>query len=81
MVTLQIEMDVELYGLCELEKAREAAREVGGEVYTWKTSGRCNWLERGASIVDVCGLIALPRGLPGTIAMPPDPLEDDDRDP
>jgi hypothetical protein len=41
-------------------------------VYSWKTEGRYNWLERGFSVVDVLGLTILPDGLSNKIDLPDD---------
>ena len=67
--------------LFDLEEARDAQRQADscdGVVYCWKTTGRWNWLERGFSIVDVLGLLVLPKGLPPVIDMPDDPVEESD---
>jgi hypothetical protein len=41
-------------------------------VFSWKTEGRYNWLEKGLSVVDVLGLTILPDGLPDKIDLPND---------
>ena len=80
--TLQLILeDIEFFELMDAEKAEAYAESVNGEVYTWKTTGRWNWLEHGYSIVDVAGLVVLPGRLPDYIDMPDDPGEDDERDP
>ena len=71
--------DLEFFELIDGEKAEAHAESVNGEVYTWKTTGRWNWLEHGfSSIADVAGLVVLPRRLPDHIEMPDDPVEEGD---
>ena len=71
-VTLDIQLERELYQLEDWREAEKAAASSGGEVYSWKTSGWANWLQRGYSIVDVLGLVVLPSGLPDYVEMAPD---------
>lgn len=71
-VALEPVLTTELYQLEEWRDARLNARVSGRAVYTWKTSGRANWLERGYSNVDALGLVLVPSGLPPTIDMPDD---------
>jgi hypothetical protein len=52
--------------------AEELAQEINGVVYSWKTEGHSNWLERGYSVIDVLGLTILPAGLPDEIDFPND---------
>jgi hypothetical protein len=59
----------------ELEQAKEAeqlATETNGSVYSWKTIGNSNWLERGLSIADVLALTVLPKESPDWIELPND---------
>jgi len=70
---LSIILEAELFPLEECEQARTRAAVTGGAVYSWKTTCRANWLEKGISVVDVLGLVVLPASLPGTIEMPDDP--------
>ncbi len=72
--------DIEFFELIDAEKAEAYAESVNGEVYTWKTTGRWNWLEHGYRIVDVAGLVVIPRRLPDHIDMPDDPVEEGDED-
>ena len=74
-VPLQIQLDLTLFNLEEAEQASRVADRSGHVVYSWKTTGRCNWLERGFSCVDVLGLVVLPAGLPQAIDMPDDEPE------
>jgi hypothetical protein len=41
-------------------------------MYSWKTEGRSNWLEKGFSVVDVLGFTILLDGLPNEIDLPDD---------
>ncbi|MEW5883378.1 MAG: hypothetical protein AB1725_04040 [Armatimonadota bacterium] len=76
-VTLALLHETELF---ETERGKAAELEAlrgGGSVYSWKTTGRANWLERGFSVVDVLGYVVLPSELPATIDMPDDTGEGD----
>lgn len=70
--------DLEFFELSDAVKAEAYAESVNGEIYTWKTTGRWNWLEHGFSIADVAGLVVIPRRLPDYIDMPDDPVEEGD---
>ena len=74
-VCIGLLLDTELHDLSRCAAAFAAAEKTRGDVYTWKTTGRWNWLERGASVVDALGLVVLPPGLPALIDMPDDPIE------
>jgi hypothetical protein len=74
MIALDLSLDLPFYELEEAREAWEAASRSGAALYTYKTSGRDNWLDRGASVIDALGLVVLPSGLPNQIAMPPDPM-------
>ncbi len=70
--TLTFDLNREIY---QTEEAAEALAEASGQngaVYSWKTVGRENWLEKGFSRSDVLALLVLPAGLPETIGMPDD---------
>lgn len=71
-VALEPVVAANFYYLEEWRLARSAARRNRTSVYSWKTSGRANWLERGYSCVDCLGLVELPRGLSDTLPMPDD---------
>jgi hypothetical protein len=73
---LCLELDLTVYNTEEIDKAREFALESNGVLYCWKTSGISNWLEKGLSMVDVLGVVVLPRGLPDQIDMPDDESPD-----
>ena len=75
--TLNLLADVELFPLEEADEAQRRSRRAGGAVYSWRTTGRSNWLERGISCVDVLSLTVLPRSLPDYIDMPDDEPEDE----
>jgi hypothetical protein len=68
--------DVEFFDTLDAEKAEDLAKRTDGEVYSWKTIGRSNWLERGYRRVDVLGLVVLPGRLPDSIDMSDDPEEE-----
>jgi hypothetical protein len=63
-VTLSIYLDADLFQIEEIGEVERLATETSSQVYTWKTIGRSNWLDRGASISDALGLVILPQGLP-----------------
>ncbi len=52
------------------------ATRTGQAVYTLKTEGRSNWLERGIHIVDELGLVLLPANSPDMIDLPDDYQDD-----
>ena len=72
--------DVEYFDTLDAEKAEDLAKRTDGEVYSWKTIGRSNWLEHGYKRADVAGLVVLPGRLPDSIDMADDVLEEDDVD-
>ena len=72
--------DVEFFDTLDAKKAEALAKQVNGEVYSWKTVGRSNWLEHGYRLVDVAGLVVLPGRLPDSIQMADDVLEEADID-
>lgn len=74
-LTLSFEIETDFYQLEEAVQATQIAKASGGEVYTWKTTGRSNWIERRFSCVDSLGLVVLPAGLDDTIEMADDPAE------
>jgi hypothetical protein len=76
-ITCVIQFDVELFQLEEVARAERLAQETSGHIYSWKTTERSNWLERGLSIADVLGLIVLPNGLPTVVEMADDQVEDE----
>lgn len=79
-VALGMYLDTRLYDLTEHREAFDVAYQSGGTIYTWKTVGRENWLDHGASILDALGLVVLTRGLPQQIDMPDDPPEPGDEE-
>lgn len=74
-LTLEVTVETELFQLEEHQEATALAHRLPGVIYTWKTTGRSNWLERGMSCVDSLGLVVLPAQLPAHIEMPDDPLD------
>ncbi|GEM_PF-1441247 len=71
-VALEPIVTTDFYHLEEWRLARSAARRNCTSIYSWKTTGRANWLERGYSCVDCLGFVELPQGLPDQIPMPDD---------
>ncbi len=63
-VTIDIKLEVPLYDLADSRLAEKEAAATGAGGYSWKTQRRWNWLERRWSIVDIFGLVVLPKGLP-----------------
>ena len=63
-----------------LQEAVRLAEQTHGAVYSWKTTGRHNWLERGLSLADVLGLVVLPDGLPEEIEMPDDSVDPEEEE-
>ncbi len=76
---LYIEHELELFELTELKRALELAASTNGKIFTYKTSGKFNWLEEGVSITDTLGLVILPCSFSGTIDMPNDIIHNYDR--
>jgi len=72
MVTLDLVLTTEAFQTEEASIAEEHARSSGGTVYSWVTSGKGNWLEKGFCWSDVLALVVLPGQLPETIGMPDD---------
>ncbi len=77
LVSLTMNLGVELFDLAETIQAESIAKATNGQIYCWKTIGKSNWLERGVSITDVLGLVVLPQGLPDVIEMLDDTEEPD----
>lgn len=77
-VTLDLILKAEMFQTFEHEEAKGYAEKTNGEVYSWKSVCRANWLERGYSRVDTGVLVVLPRILPDCIDMPDDSPDEDD---
>lgn len=75
-VTLEPLGAADFYQLEDLSVAAAKSLRLGMAIYTWKTACRVNWLEAGASIVDSLGLVLVPPGLPATIDLAGDVVED-----
>lgn len=71
-VTLGNSYEFEFFQIEDFEKARQYAERVDGSIYSWKTTGKSNWLEKRLSISDVLGLAVLPKDLPDWIDLPDD---------
>jgi hypothetical protein len=72
MWRLHPDMALIFFDIQEYAQAKAEALRTGGVVYTWKTSGRSNWLERGVQLADRLGFFVLPDALPSTIEMDDD---------
>jgi hypothetical protein len=71
-IQLPNQIETEFFHLENAIDAERIATKTGGQVYCWKTAGKSNWLEKRFSIVDVLGLVVMPRGLSDFIEMPDD---------
>ncbi len=73
-ITFHLQLPLRLYQIEEAGEAEKQAKKADGQVYTWKTGGKNNWLEKGMSIADALGLVLLPNHLPDVIDLPDDTL-------
>jgi hypothetical protein len=64
--------EFEFFELEDTKKAEQFAESIDGEVYSWKTVGYSNWLEKRLSVADTLGLVVIPKGLPDWIDLPDD---------
>jgi len=71
-ISLDGVLDFEFFELEELKKAEQFAESMDGSIYSWKTTGKSNWLEKRLSVTDVLGLAVLPKNLPDWIDLPDD---------
>ena len=69
---LLIPVSAPTFDTADAQSAEDHAANQGGTVYTWKSIGRANWLERGYSRSDALALVVLPPSLPDTIDLPDD---------
>lgn len=69
--------EFELFELEDLKNAKEYAEKINGSIYSWKTIGYSNWLEKRLSNVDVLGFVVLPKGMPDWIGLPEDAKEEE----
>jgi hypothetical protein len=60
-VSLEENFEFEFFQIEELKSAEQYAKHVDGSIYSWKTTGKSNWLEKRLSVVDVLGLAVLPK--------------------
>ena len=74
--------DVETFDTNQFYAAKAYADKTNGKVYSWKSEGLSNWLEKGYSKANLCYFVVLPKALPSYIDMPDDPRyeEGDDVD-
>lgn len=71
-VSLEENFEFEFFQIEELKNAEQYAKETDGSIYSWKTTGKSNWLEKNLSVVDILGLAVLPKNLPDWINLPDD---------
>ncbi len=71
-ISLDDTLEFEFFELEDVKNAEQFAESIGGAVYSWKTNGYSNWLEKRLSVADVLGLAVLPKGLPDWIDLPDD---------
>ena len=71
-VSLNENFEFEFFQIEELQNAEQYAEEIDGSIYSWKTTGNSNWLEKRLSIADVLGLVVLPKNMPEWIDLPED---------
>lgn len=64
--------EFELFDIENAQAIEKMARENNKTVYSFKTSGGQNWLEKGFTLVDVLGLTVLSNDLPDVINLPDD---------
>ena len=60
---------MDVFDTLDFKKADEIAGKIDGKVYSWKTVGKSNWLEKGYRRVDTIALVVLPSALPESIEM------------
>ena len=68
--------EIDVFDTLDSKEAGESAKAANGTVYSWKTIGRHNWLEKGYKRVDTLALVVLPGVMPDHIAMVDDDLEE-----
>lgn len=71
-VSLNENFEFEFFQIEELQNAEQYAEEIDGSIYSWKTTGNSNWLEKRLSVADVLGLVVLPKNMPEWIDLPED---------
>jgi hypothetical protein len=75
-VNLGGSLSIELFDLEHALQLNTLAIQTNQEIYTLKTEGHSNWLERGIHIVDELGLVLLPKNYPDIINLPDDNSDD-----
>lgn len=75
--TIYLSFDVEFFNIEQIAEAEQKAIETNGDLYSWKTSGISNWLEKGLSLSDVLGLLIIPREFPEQIDLLDDEITSD----
>lgn len=71
-VSLDEKFEFEFFQIEELQNAEQYVEEIDGSIYSWKTTGNSNWLEKRLSVADVLGLVVLPKNMPEWIDLPED---------
>ncbi len=66
-VSLNGSFEFEFFQIEEFKNAEQYAKEIDGSIYSWKTVGNANWLEKRLSVADVLGLAVLQKNLPDWI--------------
>ena len=66
------DFEMKWYYLEQWREVHAKATSSNREVYTWKSIGIANWLEKGLSISDVLCLVILNKELPDYIDLPDD---------
>jgi len=71
-VALDGVFEFEVFEVEELNNAEQYAEEIDGSIYSWKTIGHSNWLEKRLAIADVLGFVVLQKELPDWLDLPND---------
>ena len=71
-ILIQVQLDTPTFPTTEPQEAQAYIDQHGGSIYTWKTLGDQNWLEKGFARSDTLAFVVIPESLPDTIQMPPD---------
>jgi len=71
-ISLDGALEFEFFRLEDIVSAEQFAEGNDGTVYSWKTAGYSNWLEKRLSVVDVIGIAVLLNGMPDWIELPND---------
>ncbi len=72
LINLDQKVSFELYNLEDLYIVKKLAKKNNQLIYTFQTTGRFNWLEKGVHLVDGLGLVLISKNLPSRIELPND---------